>query len=211
MVAANEGDPPEGIKAIPGRDSNLLTVPRYSGEPGAFGGFKWRFEKFLELADAPRVRKFSETEKLVILERALPERERKRLIHGMQTKKTLTLQQFLRDMENLLATSNESRSTKKWNELSLRYGGRITIDDLVNFETDFECVRYDLPHLTEGECLRHLLTKLPSQLVNYVHEEEARLHLTYPQVVVTIPRDSPDQTAFVKVMEAFLGVKIQKA
>ena len=113
-------------------------------------------------------------------------------------------------MENLLATSNESRSLKKWNELSLRFGGRITPDDVVNFETDFHCLRCDLPHLTEGECLRHLLSKLPTQLANYVHEEEARLHLSQPQVLVKMPQDYLDQNAFAKVMEGFLGVKLHK-
>jgi len=113
-------------------------------------------------------------------------------------------------METLLATANESKSLKKWNELSFRFGGRITPDDLMNFETDFECLRYALPHLTEGECQRHLMSKLAPQLATYVHEEEARLHLSQPQVLVKMPNEYPQEEKFRKAMEAFFELPILK-
>ena len=193
-----------------GKESNLLTVPKWSGEMSTFSMFKWRFEEFLEFADSSRTRKFTDKEKLVILERALPERERRRLIHGLQTKKVITCQQFLRDVGSLLSTENEAQSLKKWSDLSIRFGGRITPEDLVNFETEFECLRYALPHLTEGECHRHLLAKLPSQLTTYIHEEEARLHLSQPQVLVVLPVDIPNVSALHKSLETLFGLVLLK-
>ena len=209
MVSADD-ERAAGLKVLSGKESNVLPLPKYSGDPATFEIFKWQFLRYFEFVDANRTNKYTEKEKLIILERALPDREKRRLIHAQKLGNIGSCQQFLRDMETLLATANESKSLKKWNELSFRFGGRITPDDLMNFETDFECLRYALPHLTEGECQRHLMSKLAPQLATYVHEEEARLHLSQPQILVKMPNEYPQEEKFRKAMQAFFERPILK-
>ena len=64
MVSANEVENPPGVRASSGI-SNLLTAPKYSGEPEGFAMFKWRFERFLEFADSSKPRKYTEIEKVI--------------------------------------------------------------------------------------------------------------------------------------------------
>jgi hypothetical protein len=164
-------------------------APKFSGEPCDFEMFRWEFERFLSHFERSRPVALGEDEKLILLERALPDREKRRLMFMQKARKGVTYQSFMRDLESVLSPTQDSQIHKRWNELSMRYGGKITLEDVYNFQLEFDQLRHHLSHLTEGECHRHLIAKLPNQLVNYVHDEETRLQLSQPQVLINLPGD----------------------
>ena len=65
-----------------------------------------------------------EDEKLILLERALPDREKRRLMFMPKARKGVTQQSFMRDLKSVLSPTQDSQIHKRWNELSIRYGGR---------------------------------------------------------------------------------------
>ena len=90
-------------------------------------------------------------------------------------------------MQGVLSVTQDSQIRKKWNGISVGYGVKITLQDLYNFQMEFEQLRYNMAHLTDGECHRHLMSKFPGQLVKDVHDEETRLHVSQPQVIIELP------------------------
>ena len=212
MINANDpGVRGPVTSADPGRREtpHLLPFPMFSGESIDFDSFKWSFFRYVQFTEQARGKLFSEEEKMIMLERALPERERKRFIHMQRVGKVSSAQAYLRDMEHMLSTANESKTYKQWNELSIRFGGRITPQDLLDFEMDFDSLKFALPHLSEGECHRHLMAKLPPALSGWVHEEEARLHLNHPQVWVNVHRDT-NMILLKDALSRHFGVTIAK-
>ena len=85
MVEAGDGDRSRTPAPQIFKDS---AIPKYSGQPASFGDFKWEFERFLELYVASKTNKPTEQEKLMLLERALPEPERRRLQHLQRAKQS---------------------------------------------------------------------------------------------------------------------------
>ena len=201
-LAGNNGALPQIVK-----ETNM---PKFSGEACDFDIFAWVFARFLDNLEEARGSKLSENEKLILLERALPNKERKRLLLMQRYGTGVTCQGFLRDLQGVLSVTQESQIRQRWNELSMRYGGRITLPDLYNFQLEFEQLRYHLSHLTEGECHRHLMAKLPGQLVNYVHDEETRLHVSRPQVLIELPGDHA-ASAVKDTMERLLKISAKKS
>ena len=172
-------------------------IPKFSGEASHFVLFKFTFERHMSMLEqsSNRGRKMREEEKLLMLEMALPEKHKRRLILAQQSGKGVTYSSYMRELETLLGPTQESEVMKKWNEISMRFAGRITSIDLSDFELEFDQLRQQLPELTDRECLRHLMTRLPQQLVNYVHDEELRLQNTSPQVQVIFPDDMTELEA----------------
>ena len=83
-------------------------------------------------------------------------------------------------------TTKEEKWRRKWKEIMLRHSGRMSVQDLHDFETEFNQIREDLGDLSERECREHLLTKLPQHLTAWVGEQETRLRTERPQVLMDI-------------------------
>ena len=187
MVGANQTDGP-------GRGflSQMLkegSIPKFNGEPSDFSTFRWTFERFLNNAEEVHG-KLTEAQKISALERALPERDRNRLILLMQKGQQVKCHGFLASMGAQLESARESQLLLRWNNLSIQHDGRILVTNVLDFELEFDQLRYHLSHLSEEECHRHLLEKLPGHMSDWIIEEEMRLRINRPQVLVEVPMDA---------------------
>ena len=135
MVEAGDGDKSKIPAPQIFKDS---TIPKYSGQPATFGDFKWEFERFLELYVASKTNKPTEQEKLMLLERALPEPERRRLQHLQRAKKVTTYKGFMREMDGILSSAQDSQMLQRWNDLAIKHSGKITLTNFYEFQLEFE-------------------------------------------------------------------------
>ena len=90
--------------------------------------------------------------------------------------------------------------------MAIRHSGKITIQDLHDFELDFRQIRQDLPDLTERECREHLLKKLPHHLTAHLIEEEGRLRSEKPQMLFIFPTDHSVKEVF-QTVAVYVGVE----
>lgn len=164
-------------------------IPKFSGEPCDFDDFRWQFERHITNIESAQKEKIQESVKIAILEKTLPENERKWLMQLQKQGETVTAQSFLGRLGTRFNTSKETQIRKRWNDIGMKHGGRITVNDLHHFEMEFRQLRSELPTLGEEECYRHLLSKLPQHMTGWIVEEETRLNLTQPQVSIVLPRD----------------------
>ena len=209
MVEADRGDRPNAPLPQLVRDG---AIPKYSGQPATFGDFKWEFERFLNLCDGSRNPKLTEQEKLMLLERALPEMERRRLQHLQRANKVTTYKGFMREMDGILSSAQDSQMLKRWNGLAIKHDGKITLTHLYEFQLEFDEIRHHLAYLTDTECHRHLMSKMPNHLMVYVRDEETRLQVSCPQILITLPGDHSEGVIKAN-MESLLKItatKVQK-
>ena len=80
----------------------------------------------------------------------------------------------------------------------------MTAFDLQKFELEFRQLRKELPMIHDEEVHRHLLKRLPSHMVNWVADEEARLKTERPRVVWTVPEDRTNADICQSVLD-FIG------
>ena len=185
------------------------SIPKYSGQPATFGDFKWEFERFLDLYVGSKTPKPSEQEKLMLLERALPDLERRRLQHLQRTNKVTTWKGFMREMDGILSSAQDSQVMKRWNDLAIEHSGKITLTNFYEFQLEFEEVMHHLAYLTDDECHRPLMSKLPYHFLSNVRKEEMRLQISHPQVLINLPGDFNE--GLVKTnMEALLKIAVTR-
>ena len=162
------------------------SIPKFSGEPCDFDNFRWEFGRFLTQLENAQRTKFSDEIKLFFLEKALPEKEKNKLQLAQRMGHKVSCQGFLSQLGGRLMTTKETILRRKWKEIVLRHSGRMSVQDLHDFEMEFNQIREDLGDLSERECREHLLTKLPQHLTGWVGEQETRLRNERPQVSMNI-------------------------
>ena len=135
-------------------------VPRFSGEPCEFDNFRWEFNRFITHLEKAHRCKIPEDNKLLLLEKALPEKEKRRIQVSQRQNDPVTCQSFLSQLAARFGTTRDTLLRKKWQDLAIKHSGKITIQDLHDFELDFRQIRQDLSDLTERECREHLLKKI---------------------------------------------------
>ena len=135
-------------------------VPRFSGEPCEFDNFRWEFNRYITHLEKAHRCKIPEDNKLLLLEKALPDKEKGRIQVLQGQNDPVTCQSFLSQLAARFGTTKDTLLRKRWQDLAIKHSGKITIQDLHGFELDFRQIRQDLPDLTERECREHLLKKI---------------------------------------------------
>ena len=90
--------------------------------------------------------KLTEAQKISALERALPERDRNRLILLMQKVQQVKCHGFLASMGAQLESGSESQLLPRWKNLCIQYDGGILVTNVLDFELEFDQLRYQLSH-----------------------------------------------------------------
>ena len=158
---------------------------------------------------ASKTNKPTEQEKLMLLERALPEPERRRLQHLQRAKNVTTYKGFMREMDGILSSAQDSQMLQRWNDLAIKHSGKITLTNFYEFQLEFEEVMHHLAYLTESECHRHLMAKLPFHFLTNVRDEEMRLQISSPQVLINLPGDRSEDVVK-NNMQSLLKITISK-
>ena len=145
----------------------------------------------------------------MLLEKALPEKEKRRIQVAQRQGEQISCQGFLSQLGARFGTTKENMLRKKWQELALKHSGKLSVQDLHDFELDFKQVRQDLNDLTDRECREHLLKKLPKHLTGWVVEQEGRLRTEKPQVLFSVGSDYP-VSAIAETVRAYAAVEPTK-
>ena len=92
----------------------------------------------------------------------------------------------MREMDGILSSAQDSQMLKRWNDLAIKHSGKITLTNFYEFQLEFEEVMHHLAYLTDDECHRHLMSKLPYHFLSNVRKEEMRLQISHPQVLINL-------------------------
>ena len=163
------------------------SVPKYSGKSGEFDDFQWRLERHFGNWEAIHGVELTERVKLMVLERALPDSDRRWLLVLEKQGDTVTYQSVMARLKARAAPTRETHTRQNRNSIAFKTSGKITADEFYKFEVDFTEARQGLPGTSEEECYRHLLAKLPQHLAGWVIDEESRLRCTQPQLLFELP------------------------
>jgi hypothetical protein len=175
--------------------SNLLlsqfvkeeALPKFSGDMCEFDDFQWKMERHLETIEVAQGSKIPDKVKLLILEKSLPEHDKKWLHLLLRQGNNVTYQSFMAQLASRNGSMKETQARDKWNALNFRTAGKVSVTELFRFEVEFRQARQDLPTVSDEECYRHLLSKLPQHMANWVIEEEIRIRTTQPQLLIEMP------------------------
>ena len=179
-------------------------VPKFSGEVCDFEQFRWLFTRYLGKLEQSQGHPLDEDLKVFILEKALPQYESRWLQQMQQEGHEVTCQGFLAKLEAKFGATRENQVRQKWEALRCQHEGKMTAFDLQKFELEFRQLRKELPMIHDEEVHRHLLKRLPSHMVNWVADEEARLKTERPRVVWTVPEDRTNADICQSVLD-FIG------
>ena len=97
-----------------------------------------------------------------------------------RAKKVNTYKGFMREMDGILSSAQDSQMLQRWNDLAIKHSGKNTLTSFYEFQLECEEVMHNLAYLTESECHRHLMSKLPFHFMTNVRDEEMRLQKIYP-------------------------------
>ena len=163
------------------------TIPKFSGQGGDFDDWQWRFQRHINTLEAAHGKPLPDKIKLVILERALPDCDRRWLVVLERQGELVTYQTVMAKLRAKAEPTKETQARQKWDALSFKTNGKITGHELYRFEVDFREAQQGVPSLSEEESYRHLLGRLPQHLSGWVIDEESRLRCTQPQLKFELP------------------------
>ena len=184
----------------PGNSNLLLTqivkeesLPKFSGEIADFDEFQWKFSRHMETIETIQGTTIPDKIKLLILEKTLPEHDKKWMQLLLRKGEPLSYRGFMAKLATKAGSNKETQAREKWNTLTFRSAGKVTCNDFFKFEMEFRQAQQGLGNLTEEECYRHLMSKLPASMSTWVIEEEVRLRTTCPKLIVELPIHYTDQ------------------
>ena len=136
----------------------------------------------------------------------MPDKEKRRIQVSQRQNDPVTCQSFLSQLAARFGRTKDTLLREKWQDLAIKHSGKITIQDLHDFELDFRQIRQDLPDMTERECREHLLKKLPHHLSAHLIEKEGRLRSEKPQMLFIFPTDHSVKEVF-QTVAVYVGVE----
>ena len=126
------------------------TIPKFSGQGGDFDDWQWRFQRHINTLEAAHGKPLPDKIKLVILERALPDCDRRWLVVLERQEELVTYQTVTAKLRAKAEPTKETQARQKWDALSFKTNGKITGHELYRFEVDFREAQQGVPSLSEG-------------------------------------------------------------
>ena len=139
-------------------------IPRFSGNGGDFDDFQWKLERYFLTVKTAHNQTLGDKVKLMILERALPESDKRWLILLEKQGDLVNYQTVMARIAARAGPTRETQARQRWTNLQFKTAGKITVQELCKFEIGYREARQGLPELSEKESCRQLLANLPGHL-----------------------------------------------
>ena len=156
---------------IMGQMLSSLPRPNFSGKSQDWHAFKMQWEEWHRRMVSVMGDTFVEME-LGYLKESLDPLNRLVLQAKEEENPQLTARQFLLELKCSYERDAQKNHRVQWENVRLRWMGRITWDDWRKFRAEFELYRNRVNNWTVEEERRLLLTQLPSSFAHKVHDRE---------------------------------------
>ena len=105
------------------------TVLKFSGRSGDFDTFHWQLERYFKRLASCQGIEFTDQVKMFLLEKALPEYDKRWLQLLEREGASVTYQSVIARLRARAGSNVETQARQKWNTLTFRTSGKITVGE----------------------------------------------------------------------------------
>jgi hypothetical protein len=180
-----------------------LKPPKFEDRAEDWPGFKWDFKEYLQKLSPTRP--IPDAYKLGLLEEALtPTLKGEVKLMRKKNGGTLTYPEVLATFEARYSSGGVAKLRKKWSEVSLHTSGKVTSQQLREFQVNFLNCADDVKDTTPQEVRRVLMQKLTPWMKTWVVEGEQKKERNRP-IVQIVALENMTESGMKKSIRDLIG------